>query len=135
MTIEITKKGITMTLLAVVALLLSAIGGYSVGYSSGHYDGVEETTQKFENPKGTGEHFYAEEITENRGKLSNGFPIIRSHKIYHSTPDCPSIQNGIQRDVAYVDSAYRFNNSTFCPKCMDDRLIRKCEVFLSEDFE
>lgn len=90
--------------------------------------------KKYENPKGDGEHFYSETVTESRGSM-NGFPINHSYMIYHSTPNCKAIENGVSMDRAFTDSTYRMSNSKFCPKCMDTRLIKKCERFLSEDFE
>ncbi len=134
MTIEINKKDILLTLSAIVIISLAIYGGYSWGYSSGYSSGVDETTKKYENPKGDGSSFYAEEFTEYRGNVS-GIPINRSRMVYHSTPNCKAIENGVSMDRAYTDSTYRMNHSTFCPKCMDKRLIKLCERFLQESFE
>ena len=134
MTIEITKKSLIKAIIIIVVLGIAIYGGYSFGYDSGYSDGVEKTTRKYENPKGDGEHFYAEEFTESRGSV-NGIPINRSHMIYHSSPNCKAIENGVAMDRAFTDSTYRMSNSKFCPKCMDTNLIRKCERFLSQDFE
>ena len=55
--------------------------------------------------------------------------------IYHSTPNCEAIKNGVTENQAYTDSTYRMNHSSFCPKCMDENLIKKCQVFLEYDFK
>ena len=134
MTIEITKKSLIKAIIIIVILGIAIYGGYSFGYDSGYSDGVEKTTRKYENPKGDGEHFYSETVTESRGNM-NGFPINHPYVIYHSTPNCKAIENGVAMDKAFTDSTYRMSNSKFCPKCMDTNLIRKCERFLSQDFE
>jgi hypothetical protein len=134
MTIEISKRSIIKAVVLAAILGVALFGGYSLGYDSGYSTGVDETTNKYENPKGDGEHFYAEEFTESRGSV-NGIPINRSHMIYHSSPNCKAIENGVAMDRAFTDSTYRMSNSKFCPKCMDTNLIRKCERFLSQDFE
>lgn len=134
MTIEISKKSIIKAVVIIAILTIAIYGGYSLCYDSGYSNGVTETTNKYENPKGDGEHFYSETVTESRGSM-NGFPINHSYMIYHSTPNCKAIENGVAMDRAFTDSTYRMSNSKFCPKCMDTRLIKKCERFLSEDFE
>lgn len=128
MTIEINKKDILLTLSVIVIISLAIYGGYSWGYSSGYSSGVDE------NPKGDGSSFYAEEFTDYRGNVS-GIPINRSWMVYHSTPNCKAIENGVSMNRAYTDSTYRMNYSTFCPKCMDTRLIKLCERFLQQSFE
>ena len=134
MTIEISKKSIIKAVAIIAVLAIAIYGGYSLGYDSGYSNGVVETTNKYENPKGIGDHFYSETVTESRGNM-NGYPINHSYMIFHSTPNCKAIENGVAMDRAFSDSTYRMSNSKFCPKCMDTRLIEKCELFLSDDFE
>ena len=134
MTIEISKKSIIKAVATIAILTIAIYGGYSLGYDSGYSNGVAETTKKYENPKGDGDHFYSETVTESRGNM-NGYPINHSYMIYHSTPNCKAIENGVAMDRAFTDSTYRMSNSKFCPKCMDTRLIKECERFLSGDFE
>lgn len=132
MTIEISKKAILIV--AIVLVAAGALYGcYSIGYESGYDSGVEETKEKYENPKGNGNNFFAEEFVVNQGQISSMFgetPINRTSIVYHSTPNCPAIENGVKMDVALSDSTSRVNNSSFCPKCMDEVLIRKCQDFL-----
>ena len=142
MTIEISKKSIIKAIVIIAILAIAIYGGYTLGYDSGYslgYDsgysnGVEKTTIKYENPKGDGEHFYSETVTESRGNM-NGIPINHSYMIFHSTPNCKAIENGVAMDRAFTDSTYRMSNSMFCPKCMDTNLIIECKRFLSGDFE
>ena len=133
MIIEISRK----TIVIIVALLVGVaalFGVYTLGYNTGYDSGVETTTKKYENPKGNGDNFYAEKIVENQGQSGGAygvsFPITRARIVYHSTPNCPSIEYGVKMDVAFLDSAARVNNSSFCPKCMDEKLIIKCQDFL-----
>ena len=109
MTIEIIKKSLIQAIIIIVVLGIAIYGGYSFGYDSGYSDGVEKTTRKYENPKGDGEHFYSETVTESRGNM-NGFPINHSYMIYHSTPNCKAIENGVAMDRAFtpVNSAKTF---------------------------
>lgn len=134
MTIEISKKSIIKAVAIIAILAIAIYGGYSWGYDSGYSNGEAETTKKYENPKGDGEHFYGETVTESRGSV-NGYPINQSYVIYHSTPNCKAIENGVDMDRAFTDSTYRMNNSKFCPRCMDTKLINKCERFLSQEFK
>ena len=78
--------------------------------------------------------FFAEEVNEQRGSF-NGMTVNHQYMIYHSTPNCKAIKNGVAMDRAYTDSTYRMSNSKFCPKCMDKMLIQKCERFLQNDFD
>ena len=136
MTIEITKKGLIkvgIVFAAFAIIVLCGFGIYSWGFGKGYESGVADTTHKYENPKGNGINFYAEEFNESRGSF-NGMSINHQYMIYHSTPNCKAIVNGVARDRAYTDSTYRMSNSKFCPKCMDNTLIRKCEIFWQGDF-
>lgn len=136
MVIEITKKGIfrmALLLFAIIVFGFCGYGLYSYGYGVGYDSGVADTTHKYENSKGNGDNFYAETINEQRGSF-NGMTINHSYMIYHSTPNCKAIENGVSMDRAFTDSTYRMSNSKFCPKCMDKRLIQKCEEFLQGDF-
>lgn len=136
MVIEITRKSIVkfgIVLIVVAVLTLCCYGLYSYAYKRGYKSGVSDTTRKYENPKGNGTNFFAEEVNERRGTI-NGMTINHQYMIYHSTPNCKAIENGVAMDRAYTDSTYRMSNSKFCPKCMDKSLIQKCEIFLQEDF-
>lgn len=136
MVIEITRKSLIrmgVTLFALVVLILCCYAMYSYGYQIGYNSGVSDTTRKYESPKGNGNNFFAEEVNERRGTF-NGVPINHQYMIYHSTPNCKAIENGVAMDRAYTDSTYRMSNSKFCPKCMDKNLIQKCEIFLQGDF-
>ena len=55
--------------------------------------------------------------------------------VFHSIPNCKAIKNGVTIDRAFKDSTYRANNSSFCPKCMDEELIEKCMDFLDGNFK
>lgn len=136
MVIEITRKSLIklgVVLITVVVLLLCCHILYSYAYKRGYETGVSDTAHKYENPKGNGNNFFAEEFNERRGSF-NGMAINHQYMIYHSTPNCKAIENGVSMDRAYTDSTYRMSNSKFCPKCMDKRLIQKCELFLQGDF-
>ena len=136
MVIEITGKSLAklgLAIIVVAVLIICGYGLYNYGYDRGYESGVSDTTHKYENPKGNGNNFYAEEVNERRGTF-NGITINHQYMIYHSTPNCKAIQNGVAMDRAYTDSTYRMSNSKFCPKCMDKNLIQKCEIFLQGDF-
>ena len=120
MTIEITKKSLIQLIVVAIILILSLYGGYSIGYTKG----VTDTNFANENPKGNGEHFFAEEF--NKSTL-----LESEYIIYHSTPKCKAIEKALKMDVAFIDSAYRTNNSKFCSKCMNTYLMTLCEQFLS----
>ncbi len=137
MVIEITRKSLTrmgVMLFALIVLMLCCYGMYSYGYEKGYNSGVSDTTHKYEDPKGNGNNFFAEEVNERRGAI-NGMSINHQYMIYHSTPNCKAIKNGVAMDRAYTDSTYRMSNSKFCPKCMDKRLIQKCEIYLQNEFD
>lgn len=132
MTVEITKKGLIKVgigLATLIVVVLSGFGLYSWGYGKGYVSGVEDTIHRYENPKGDGINFYAEELEFKKKDRYYSY-----HMIYHSTPNCKAIVNGVYRNRAYTDSTYRMSNSIFCPKCMDDSLINKCNIFLQGDF-
>lgn len=132
MTIEITKK--TLCKIGVVLIIIAAeIGLFYVGYAIGYDSGYDKAIADNENPKGNGIIFFAEEKSDTRANVF-GNNVTHSYMVYHSTPNCEAIKNGVSMDRAYTDSTYRMNNSVFCPKCMDNALIRKCEMFLQEDF-
>ena len=136
MVIEVTKKSLVklgVVLFVLVMLVLCVYVAYIQGYNRGYEFGVADTTHKYENPKGNGNNFFAEKINERRGSF-NGMAINHQYMIYHSTPNCKAIENGVSMDRAYTDSTYRMSNSKFCPKCMDKRLIQKCELFLQGNF-
>ena len=128
MVIEITKK--TIITLTVLAL---GVGLYYVAYNIGFDNGYEKAISDYENKKGNGSNFYAEEKTGTRANLL-GNNITHDYIMYHSVPDCNAIKNGVSKNRAYTDSTYRMNNSVFCPKCMNDYLIEQCEAFLQGDF-
>lgn len=114
MKIEITKKHIITTVIAIAIVIISFTLGYFIG------------VQSMKNPKGDGEHFYSE-IQETSGINDK---IFKYHKIlYHSTLDCSNIRDGVEMDgYGYVES---LTNSPipyyFCPTCMDEKLIEKCQ--------
>lgn len=92
--------------------------GHNEGYNEGFDDGYAKARKKFTNPKGDGEDWYAESI-------SNG-----NYYLYHSTTNCPNIKKGIQKNWGFTNDNYRKQHSLFCSKCMDDALITKCENYL-----
>lgn len=114
MIIEITKRQIFIAASTIVTVLITFFSGYFLGY----HNGTNDTINKSENKKGDGINFYSEEI---EGGI-----------IYHSTPNCEAIRNGVTENRAYTDSTYRMDYSTFCPKCMDEGLIKACQIFLEE---
>lgn len=137
MVIEITRKCLmkmSVMLFALVVLVLFSYFLYTYGYNRGYDAGVTVTTNKYEKQKGNGNNFFAEEVNEQRGSF-NGMTVNHQYMIYHSTPNCKAIKNGVAMDRAYTDSTYRMSNSKFCPKCMDKMLIQKCERFLQNDFD
>ena len=97
----------------------------------GYHNGKSDTIHNYESKKGDGTNFYSEEI---EGERINALQTIGGGIIYHSTPNCEAIRNGVTENRAYTDSTYRMNHSSFCPKCMDEKLIKKCQVFLEDDF-
>lgn len=135
MTIEITRKQLVVlgAIVAVIICIGSGFGLYSLGYSSGYEDGhtsgyteghsvgIAETVKKYENPKGDGSAWYAEAINNGRENL------------YHSTPNCPYIRNGINENWGFTNANYRKQHSQFCSKCMDSYLIRMCKAYLYTD--
>ena len=121
MTIEITKKQLIIFGVIIAAIAFCVGGGYllyssgySSGYEEGHSSGIAETVKKYENPKGNGSVWYTEPINNGRDNL------------YHSTPKCPNIRNGINENWGFTNPKYRKQHSQFCPKCMDSYLIRMC---------
>lgn len=129
MTLEISKKQIivVVTILVVVAALIGMYHfAYNEGYQSGYDKGKANTIAKYENRKGDGSNFYSEEI--------GGGNVFNKYMIYHSIPDCKAIKDGVMENRAYTDSIFRMSHSKFCPKCMDERLIEKCQTFLEDDF-
>jgi len=138
MVIEIDKKTIIKGLVVFAVIAASVCGGYFWGHNKGYDQGKAETSAWYEtiiaakeNPKGNGDHFYAEEMSE--GRNSYGYPI-RQYFVYHSTPNCKAIENGVVKDRGYTNAKYRHSNSRFCPKCMDNTLISMCEEWLNGDF-
>ena len=129
MIIEITKKTIALGLSSIAIAMGLFYAGFSIGYNNGY----EKAISDYENKKGNGSNFYAEEKTGTRTNLL-GNNITHDYIMYHSIPDCNAIENGVSKNRAYSDSTYRMNNSVFCPKCMNDYLIELCEVFLQRDF-
>lgn len=127
MTIEISKKQFITTTIAILATAVLSMSSYLIGYRNGE----KETIASYENKKGNGENFYSEEIN---GTQVNAIQRVGDCIIYHSTPNCEAIRNGVSENRAYSDSLYRENHSRFCPKCMDEKLIEKCQRFLSNDF-
>lgn len=121
MKIEITKKQFIVAGITIAVIVLSLTGGYFWGFSSG----VKST----ENPKGDGTHFYMECFDDSqKGSTSSNADLL----LYHSTLECPNIRYGTERD-GY--GAYKTWGKTkvpyiFCPKCMDDNLIDKCESLI-----
>lgn len=132
MVIGITKKTIIKATLTLTVLALG-VGLYYVAYNIGFDNGYEKAISDYENKKGNGSNFYAEEKTGTRANLL-GNNITHDYIMYHSVPDCNAIKNGVSKNRAYTDSTYRMNNSVFCPKCMNDYLIEQCEAFLQGDF-
>lgn len=128
MTIEISKKQIITTTIAILVIVTFSCGSYFIGYHKGEKD----TVASYENKKGNGENFYSEEIN---GTQVNAIQRVGDYIIYHSTPNCEAIRNGVSENRGYTDSLYRENHSTFCPKCMDEKLIKKCQSFLSNGFK
>lgn len=127
MIIEITKRQFFIAASTIIIVLITFFSGYSLGYHNGEND----TINGYENKKGDGTNFYSEEI---EGERINALQTMGDRIIYHSTPNCEAIRNGVTENRVYTDSTYRMNHSTFCPKCMDARLIKKCQTFLEEDF-
>lgn len=127
MTIEISKKQIITTTIAFLVIVVFSMSSYLIGY----HNGEKDTVDSYENKKGNGENFYSEEIN---GTQVNAIQRVGDYIIYHSTPNCEAIRNGVSENRAYTDSLYRENHSTFCPKCMDEKLIEKCQLFLRNDF-
>lgn len=127
MTIEITKRQIVIVTSVIVVVLVTFFGGYFIGYHNGRSNTIDE----YESKKGDGNNFYSEEI---EGERINALQTVGGGIIYHSTPNCEAIRNGVTENRAYADSTYRMNHSSFCPKCMDEKLIKKCQVFLEGDF-
>ena len=66
--------------------------------------------------KGDGVNFYAEPIY-----LGGTSSFVNENYIQHSTINCPTIHNGVQRNCYKLD-AY---SNTFCSICMSDVLITK----------
>lgn len=71
-----------------------------------------------EGSKGSGEYFYSESY-HNPERI-----------VYHSTSTCPAIRNGVTIGLFFKNIDWRMNNSSFCPKCMDDTLMIKCTEWL-----
>lgn len=139
MVIEIDKKAIIKGLVVLAVIAASVCGGYFWGHSKGYNQGKAETSAWYEaiiaakeNPKGNGEHFYAEEFAESY--TAYGIPRNK-YIVYHSTPNCKAIENGVLKDQGYPKAEYRKNHSKFCPKCMDNALITKCEEWLDMRWE
>lgn len=130
MTLEINKKQIifVVIMIVVVAALIGVYHfAYDKGYQIGYDKGKANTVAKYENRKGIGANFYSEEIIA-RGNVFNNYMI------YHSIPNCEAIKDGVMENRAYTDSTFRMSHSKFCPKCMDEKLIEKCQAFLEGDF-
>lgn len=127
MIIEITKKQIIIVASTITTVLVTFFGGYFLGYHIGKSNTIDE----YESKKGDGTNFYSEEI---EGERINALQTVGGGIIYHSTPNCEAIRNGVTENRAYTDSTYRMNHSSFCPKCMDEKLIEKCQAFLEGDF-
>lgn len=65
MVIEVTKKSLLrlgVILFVFVMFMLCGYVAYTQGYIRGYESGVADTTHKYENPKGNGNNFFAEEI-------------------------------------------------------------------------
>lgn len=127
MTIEITKRQIVIIVITIVTVFVALLSGYLLGY----HNGKNNTISEYEKKKGDGTNFYSEEI---EGEKINALQTVGGGIIYHSTPNCEAIRNGITENRAYTDSTYRMNHSSFCSKCMDEKLIKKCQIFLESDF-
>ena len=130
MTLKINKKNIIIAV--IIIIVVAALIGlyylvYNKGYKCGYDKGKVETTAKYESPKGNGTNFYSEEII-------GGGNVFNKYMIYHSIPDCKAIKDGVMENRAYTDSTFRMSHSKFCPKCMDEKLIEKCQAFLEEEF-
>ena len=85
-----------------------------------------------EDPKGNGENFYVEILP---GQRNN-----RPYVLYHSIPSCKNISKGITyiNDFHFcIDPSNRplVDDVVFryCPICMDDYLIFKCELESKKD--
>ena len=128
MVIEVNKNMFLRFTIVVLAIIASTFGGYKSGYNIGYKDGFNkgkaETILSYEKRKGKGDNFYSEEI---EGRKVNAFRTVGDYIIYHSTPNCEAIKNGVTENRAFTDSLYRSNYSRFCPKCMDENLIKKCQ--------
>lgn len=131
MVVEINKKFVGSFTIVVFAIIASIFVGYKYGHNNGYKEGYKkgktETIQSYEKRKGKGDNFYSEEI---EGRKVNAFRTVGDYIIYHSTPNCDAIKNGVTENRAYTDSLYRSNHSRFCPKCMDENLIEKCQDWL-----
>lgn len=134
MILEVSKKQI-LTFAGIISILaFVGVGSYMVyhraysnGYDDGYVRGKNDTISQYENKKGDGTNFYSEEVIEGNG-------VYDRHMIYHSTPDCQAIKDGIKKNTAYTNRELRMRRSTFCSKCMDEKLIDKCQDFLKNDF-
>lgn len=139
MVLEINKKNVAAFAILVLVIIAFTFGGYRFGYGNG-YDygynygykhgfnkGKTETILSYEKRKGNGDIFYSEEI---EGRKVNAFQTVGDYIIYHSTPNCEAIKNGVTESRAYTNSAYRSSHSRFCSKCMDEKLIEMCQDWL-----
>ena len=138
MVIEIDKKAIIKCFVVLSVIAASICGGYFWGHNKGYNQGKAESSAWYEaiiaakeNPKGDGSCFYAEECAES----INAYGVARNkYMVYHSTTRCKAIEKGVQKNWGYSDNKYRKKHSKFCPKCMDNALITKCEEWLEYGF-
>ncbi len=102
MKVKLTKRQTKIAFFSIVAIALAVTVGYFYKLNS----------------KESEEHFFVETKSFSHGDNHNWYML------YHSTTKCPEIRFGIRMDSYRITRYYPYY---FCPKCMDQDQIERCE--------